>query len=329
MYDWNETSSSKGGYIANKTHWVEYGQPVAICGGDLYLPSKYNQQLPFGGIYYTEYTGQKWFDQGGATEPIQINGPTYLEAIIEEGDNGWTAHYHVTPVFTHTQKAWYWNHGSRSLLDILAGGSGGSGTYYKYGFNAVHIKKCELFDNDNDFVNYCQERLGDVDTTNGPTQEQQTVAKAILDEFAYKSTCGYIYVVYDSSAHKVYTQMIDPTSAWKTYWEYAPVSDGYGYTGDHFCIFPTYSSSNPLGNSSGWYFPNLWPYASISNNDGGGVVSEKIYGTWGDMGETGLATYDPVTYHPLDIHYLPQEIQQMMEDVSKYLQAITPVAIEA
>lgn len=327
MYDWNENSSTKGEYIANKTHWIEFGDPAPICGGSQYLPSNYYQQLPYGCVWYTEYTGELWFSQGGANVPIQVNGPSYVEVLLEEAVGGWKTHYHVTPVFTHNQTRWYWGNRQRTLLDVLAGPDGGEATYYKYGFNRVHIKKCDLFDYDETFCNYCEERIGEIDYNNGPTPEQQAKAKEILDEFAYKSTCGYVYVVYDSNSHKVYTQMIEPTETWKTYWNYTLKSDGYSYTTDHYCIFPTYSSSNPL---NGWYRVNLWPYTSISGQDGSGVVPEKIYsGTWGDMGETGLATYDPVTYHPLDIHYLPPEIQKMLEDVSKYLQAIAPGAIEA
>lgn len=372
MYDWNETSSSKDGYIANKTHWKETLPTTQICSGDQYFGSSYASNAVMSRIMYTEKVGQVWAPNN--THQISVNGPTYCEYIINTDTDSANAEisYHLTPVFTHKLPVGSWaaefpaSTVDRTLIDVVAFGERGKcgrRTYYgddtngnvKSKWNAVHIKKTDMFETDDEFVAWCQEQLGAIDYENGPTAEQMAKAKEILDTYAYGFAGGWLWVTYDSTSDsnsKMYTCLINPGETYKQYWEckdrYSDIEtvDGVqnwynlkryskratGFTYDYNS--KTYKNTA----KQGWFAISVFPEVELVWKSGeetpsymhpSGVSMSSYFtdssynynanGTWADLGQTtGLATYNPVKYHRLDIHYMPDEIRQMMGEIRAY-----------
>ena len=307
MYDWNENNLSKGEYIADKTHWltIEYGAP--ICGGNQLTPQdalvirdKAREVNPrIGQLWYTERDGDCGIHDIGA-ENVKTYGPSYIEALLiyntqEDCFDG--GYYHVTEVFVN-DSGWNFKDSNRSLLEVFAGDDR---DVYIGSCPGVHIKKNELFQNNNQFITYCNGRLGEIDSTNGPTEEQRQIAKEILDEFAYRVCGGWLYVGIDPETNKPITCLTNPSETWKTYFNWSGYSPGV------------------LGKLYYETIQNRITNFSQSLYTVRGIMYNSQDANWGDMGETGLATCDLKTYHKLNIRYLPEEYRQMLIDVNKYM----------
>lgn len=378
MYDYNIQDTKAGGYIANRTHWKEIKPTEPICGGDQRFYQSYDGSV-WSYIKYTEKVGLVYAPN--QTTQIQVNGPTYLEAVyISDTDNpNIEVSYHLTPVFTHKLPVGSWNAAfpastvDRTLIDVVAFGERdkcGRRTYYdddtngnrQSKWNAVHIKKTPgLFENDEEFVAYCQQQLGEINYENGPTAAQQAKAKEILDTYAYSVCGGWLWITYDStsnSSSKMYTLLINPSETYKQYWQcrdrYADVEtiDGVQnwYNLKHYSKRATGFTRNYNNNTytnpakDGWFgvsiIPELdWVWKSGEEvpsymNDNinssnmedslfiGGGYGTQLSGTWTDIGQVGgVATWNPIKYHRLDIHYMPDEIRQMMGEIRMFRNA--------
>ncbi len=323
MYDWNENSSAKSEYIANKTHWIEFGGVTPLCGGDQRLPgSTYEGVHTY--LYYTEYRGTIWIPNVN-TKPVSLTGPSYVELVLEPKPDGSNdAHYHITPVFTHSGTI-SCQAGFKNLLDIACPGhSSADGIYYKPGNLGVHIKKTEDFESDGQFINYCTQQLNDL-----AGDALCAKAKELLDTYAYTVAGGWTYVTYDNTADqnsKIYMYIMNPNETYRNYWGVLDVDKQYSRTSVYFTGPRTQMGDGTVtgygeyGNTvlHGFIMFDIKPESSWVNDSS--LISGKLQqGTWGEMGETGLSTYIPETYHTLDPRYLPQEIKQMFCDISNFL----------
>ena len=368
MYDWNESSPSKGEYIANRTHWMETGTPVQICGGNQALPGNQYASNPTY-LYYTEKVGEISIPNVN-TGKVMVNGPAYIETFLDmdQNDGGnYITRYHITEVFAHTNRicSGSWT-SAGTLLDVVAGKELlGASNIYCYGHDGVHIKKCDLFQNESEFLDYCANELGEISSDDGPTAEQKAKAKQILDDHAYMIGGGWLYIYYETPVGKnkyIHVCIINPSETYKNYWgcyhryfnKTAELQNCERLFSDRTIIYPqdlnTHDYYNPITDKShyqmfsvpvqpewAWvynsssgerpeYVGNSWSDYEFSST----MYNQKLTGTWADIGQlTGLGTFTPVIYHRLDIRYMPAEIQKMMSDISKYIasQSSGPIAM--